>query len=100
MREGHPVVLQDDHDREDEADLIVAAERLTPETMPLFIRECSGIVCLCLSDEKVRAKIRGGRSAHAGLCRRIDRNVRVVLLHVIVEVLAGEFVARRRRPHA
>ncbi|HKU00599.1 MAG TPA: 3,4-dihydroxy-2-butanone-4-phosphate synthase [Paraburkholderia sp.] len=55
MREGRPVVLQDDHDREDEADLVLAAERLTPETMALFIRECSGIVCLCLSDEKVRA---------------------------------------------
>ncbi|PLZ01684.1 3,4-dihydroxy-2-butanone-4-phosphate synthase [Burkholderia sp. WAC0059] len=55
MREGRPVVLQDDHDREDEADLIVAAERLTPETMALLIRECSGIVCLCLPDEKVRA---------------------------------------------
>ncbi|MFC5431052.1 3,4-dihydroxy-2-butanone-4-phosphate synthase [Paraburkholderia denitrificans] len=55
MREGRPVVLQDDHDREDEADLIVAAERLTTETMALFIRECSGIVCLCLPDEKVRA---------------------------------------------
>ncbi len=55
MREGRPVVLQDDHDREDEADLVLAAEHLTPETMALFIRECSGIVCLCLSDEKVRA---------------------------------------------
>ncbi|WP_322014867.1 3,4-dihydroxy-2-butanone-4-phosphate synthase [Paraburkholderia sp. J12] len=55
MREGRPVVLQDDHDREDEADLIVAADRLTAQTMALFIRECSGIVCLCLSDEKVRA---------------------------------------------
>jgi 3,4-dihydroxy 2-butanone 4-phosphate synthase len=55
MRDGRPVVLQDDHDREDEADLIVAAERLTTETMALFIRECSGIVCLCLADEKVRA---------------------------------------------
>ena len=54
-REGRPVVLQDDHDREDEADLIVAAECLTTRTMALFIRECSGIVCLCLSDEKVRA---------------------------------------------
>src|SRR5215469_2989184 len=55
MGEGRPVVLQDDHDREDEADLVLAAERITPETMALFIRECSGIVCLCLSDEKVRA---------------------------------------------
>jgi 3,4-dihydroxy 2-butanone 4-phosphate synthase len=55
MRDGRAVVLQDDHDRENEADLIVSAERLTNETMALLIRECSGIVCLCLPDEKVRA---------------------------------------------
>jgi 3,4-dihydroxy 2-butanone 4-phosphate synthase len=55
MRAGIPVILLDDFDRENEADLIVAAEKLTVETMALMIRECSGIVCLCLSDEKVRA---------------------------------------------
>jgi 3,4-dihydroxy 2-butanone 4-phosphate synthase len=55
LREGRAVVLQDDHDRENEADLIVAAERLTVETMALMIRECSGIVCLCLPDDTVRA---------------------------------------------
>jgi 3,4-dihydroxy 2-butanone 4-phosphate synthase len=55
MRDGRAVVLQDDHDRENEADLIVSAERLTNETMALLIRECSGIVCLCLPDDKIRA---------------------------------------------
>ncbi|SMF98275.1 3,4-dihydroxy-2-butanone 4-phosphate synthase [Burkholderia singularis] len=55
LRAGRAVVLQDDHDRENEADLIVAAERLSTETMALLIRECSGIVCLCLTDAKVRA---------------------------------------------
>ncbi|MGF6273711.1 3,4-dihydroxy 2-butanone 4-phosphate synthase [Massilia sp. UYP11] len=55
MRAGIPVILLDDFDRENEADLIVAAEKLTVESMALMIRECSGIVCLCLSDEKVRA---------------------------------------------
>jgi 3,4-dihydroxy 2-butanone 4-phosphate synthase len=55
MREGRAVVLQDDHDRENEADLIVAAEHLSVETMALLIRECSGIVCLCLPDERIRA---------------------------------------------
>lgn len=55
MRAGIPVILLDDFDRENEADLIVAAEKLTNETMALMIRECSGIVCLCLSDDKVRA---------------------------------------------
>lgn len=54
-RAGIPVILLDDFDRENEADLIVAAEKLTVETMALMIRECSGIVCLCLSDDKVRA---------------------------------------------
>jgi 3,4-dihydroxy 2-butanone 4-phosphate synthase len=55
MREGRPVVLQDDHDREDEADLVCAAERLTNETMALFIRECSGIVCLCPTRKSKRS---------------------------------------------
>jgi len=48
MRSGRPVLLFDDDDRENEADLIVAAERLTERTMALLIREGSGIVCLCL----------------------------------------------------
>jgi 3,4-dihydroxy 2-butanone 4-phosphate synthase len=54
-RAGIPVILLDDFDRENEADLIVAAEKLTVETMAVMIRECSGIVCLCLSADKVRA---------------------------------------------
>jgi 3,4-dihydroxy 2-butanone 4-phosphate synthase len=51
MRRGHPVILVDDFDRENEGDLIVAAEKITPATMALMIRECSGIVCLCLTGE-------------------------------------------------
>ena len=54
-RAGIPVILLDDFDRENEADLIVAADKLTLETMALMIRECSGIVCLCLSADKVRS---------------------------------------------
>jgi 3,4-dihydroxy 2-butanone 4-phosphate synthase len=51
MRRGHPVILVDNFDRENEADLIVAAEKISVPTMAMFIRECSGIVCLCLTDE-------------------------------------------------
>jgi 3,4-dihydroxy 2-butanone 4-phosphate synthase len=54
-RAGIPVILLDDFDRENEADLIVAADKLTVETMAVMIRECSGIVCLCLSADRVRA---------------------------------------------
>jgi 3,4-dihydroxy 2-butanone 4-phosphate synthase len=51
MRRGHPVILVDDFDRENEADLIVAAEKLSAAAMAVLIRECSGIVCLCLPAE-------------------------------------------------
>jgi len=51
MRRGHPVILVDDFDRENEADLILAAEKVSPRTMAMLIRECSGIVCLCLDNE-------------------------------------------------
>ena len=54
-RAGIPVILLDDFDRENEADLIVAAEKLSDQTMALMIRECSGIVCLCLTADRVRA---------------------------------------------
>jgi 3,4-dihydroxy 2-butanone 4-phosphate synthase len=53
LRAGRPIVLTDDPEREDEADLIVAAERLNEASMALLIRECSGIVCLCLTDERI-----------------------------------------------
>jgi len=42
MQQGRPVLLLDDRDREDEADIIVAAERLTFDVMAQLIRDCSG----------------------------------------------------------
>jgi 3,4-dihydroxy 2-butanone 4-phosphate synthase len=51
MRRGHPVILVDDFDRENEGDLIIAAEKISTASMALLIRECSGIVCLCLTGE-------------------------------------------------
>jgi 3,4-dihydroxy 2-butanone 4-phosphate synthase len=54
MRAGIPAVMLDDHDRENEADLVVAAETMTRDVMARLIRDTSGIVCLCLDDETVR----------------------------------------------
>ncbi|MGB5120579.1 MAG: 3,4-dihydroxy-2-butanone-4-phosphate synthase, partial [Vibrio fluvialis] len=52
LREGRGVLLLDDEDRENEGDIIYSSETLTAEQMALMIRECSGIVCLCLTDEQ------------------------------------------------
>ena len=51
MGRGRPAILVDDFDRENEADLIAAAETISVPTMALLIREGSGIVCLCLPQE-------------------------------------------------
>ncbi|HBU99526.1 MULTISPECIES: 3,4-dihydroxy-2-butanone-4-phosphate synthase [Thalassospira] len=55
IRQGKGVLVVDDEDRENEGDLIFSAENLTNEQMAMLIRDCSGIVCLCLTDEKATA---------------------------------------------
>ncbi|QUM90329.1 3,4-dihydroxy-2-butanone-4-phosphate synthase [Moritella sp. 36] len=54
LRLGKGVLVVDDEDRENEGDMVYAAESLTNEQMALLIREGSGIVCVCLPDERVK----------------------------------------------
>jgi len=43
---GRLVIVTDDEDRENEGDLIMVAEKATPETVNMMIRYCSGIICV------------------------------------------------------
>lgn len=52
IRQGKPVLVMDDFDRENEADLVVAADTLNVATMARMIRDGSGIVCLCLTEQQ------------------------------------------------
>lgn len=52
LRSGDGVLLVDDENRENEGDLIYSTDHLSNEQMALMIRECSGIVCLCLTGKK------------------------------------------------
>ncbi len=52
LREGRGVMVLDDENRENEGDMIFAAETMTVEQMALTIRHGSGIVCLCLTEER------------------------------------------------
>lgn len=54
IRNGKMVILVDDEDRENEGDLIVAAENITPDMVNFMIREARGLVCLTLSAEQVQ----------------------------------------------
>ena len=51
LKNSNGVILVDDEDRENEGDLIFAAETITENQMAMLIRECSGIVCLPMSGQ-------------------------------------------------
>jgi 3,4-dihydroxy 2-butanone 4-phosphate synthase/GTP cyclohydrolase II len=46
IREGRMVIVVDDADRENEGDLIIAAEKITPEAIAFMVRHTSGVVCM------------------------------------------------------
>ena len=52
FKNGNGVLVLDDEDRENEGDLIFPAETVTSEQMAKLIRYGSGIVCLCITDER------------------------------------------------
>ncbi|EKM0361694.1 3,4-dihydroxy-2-butanone-4-phosphate synthase [Cronobacter turicensis] len=52
LRQGRGVMVLDDENRENEGDMIFPAETMTVEQMALTIRHGSGIVCLCLTEER------------------------------------------------
>jgi 3,4-dihydroxy 2-butanone 4-phosphate synthase/GTP cyclohydrolase II len=54
IRAGKLVILVDDEDRENEGDLCLAAERVTPEAINFMVVHGRGLVCLALSEEQVK----------------------------------------------
>jgi 3,4-dihydroxy 2-butanone 4-phosphate synthase/GTP cyclohydrolase II len=51
-RRGEFVIIVDDEDRENEGDLCIAAERVTPETINFMARFGRGLICLALTEER------------------------------------------------
>jgi 3,4-dihydroxy 2-butanone 4-phosphate synthase / GTP cyclohydrolase II len=50
---GEPVIVVDDANRENEGDLIMAAEKVTPEAMAFMIRHTSGVICMPLEGKRL-----------------------------------------------
>lgn len=51
---GEFVIVVDDTDRENEGDLIIAAEKITTEKMAFLVRHSSGLVCVAMGEERLR----------------------------------------------
>jgi 3,4-dihydroxy 2-butanone 4-phosphate synthase/GTP cyclohydrolase II len=53
IRAGRMVIMMDDEDRENEGDLIMAAEAATPEAVAFIVRHSSGIICMPMTRERL-----------------------------------------------
>ena len=54
FKKGKFVIITDDEDRENEGDLAIAAEFVTPETINFMARYGRGLICIALADERVK----------------------------------------------
>ena len=64
-RNGKMIILMDDKDRENEGDLAMAAEKVTPEAINFMATYGRGLICLPLTEEQVR---------HLGLTMMVSDN--------------------------
>jgi 3,4-dihydroxy 2-butanone 4-phosphate synthase / GTP cyclohydrolase II len=54
LRRGDPIVVVDDEDRENEGDFIVAADKVTPDTINFLAKQGRGLICLAATRERLR----------------------------------------------
>ena len=52
IKKGKMVILSDDEDRENEGDLVIAAEKVTPELINFMAKHGRGLICLTLTEER------------------------------------------------
>ena len=65
VRQGKMIVIVDDEDRENEGDLMIAAEKATPELINFMARFGRGLICLTLTEN---------RTSELGLSMMVDDN--------------------------
>src|SRR5579863_8085649 len=83
IREGRFVVVVDDPDRENEGDLVIAAQFATPETINFMATHARGLICLCLTEE---------RTERLGLRMMTERNEAPLQTAFTVSIEAREGV--------
>lgn len=52
LREGRFIILVDDEDRENEGDLVMAAQKITPEAVNFMLKEARGVLCLPMTRQR------------------------------------------------
>ncbi len=94
ISEGKIVILMDDEGRENEGDLVIAAEKVTPQIINFFSSEACGLICMPITAERARQlriplMVRDNRSQH-----ETNFTVSIDATHSI-----GPGVSARQRAH-
>jgi 3,4-dihydroxy 2-butanone 4-phosphate synthase/GTP cyclohydrolase II len=108
FRAGRPIVVVDDEDRENEGDVVVAAEHTSPELVNFLIREARGLVCIAMTSEDIDRlgipmMVPRGRNgsrfgspftnsvdASVGITTGISAHERARTIHVLADPASGE----------
>ena len=75
IREGKMVIIVDDEDRENEGDVMIAAEKVTPEAINFMARYACGLICLSLTEKRVRELKLPLMVEHSSLSRHERKDV-------------------------
>lgn len=79
MRRGEPVIVIDDADRENEGDLVIAADAVNAEVIAFMAVHCRGLICLAMEPERLDALALGpmvpGAAAETNFTVSIDLDV-------------------------
>jgi len=54
LRQGRMIILVDDEDRENEGDLVIAAEKVTPEAINFMARYGRGLICMPMPEDRLK----------------------------------------------
>src|SRR5947207_12506962 len=82
LRDGRMVVLVDEEDRENEGDLIVAADRVTPEAINFMAKFGRGLICMPITEER-------GRQLNLAPMTPVNRSVHGTNFTVSIEAASG-----------
>ncbi|WP_426700723.1 bifunctional 3,4-dihydroxy-2-butanone-4-phosphate synthase/GTP cyclohydrolase II [Rhodanobacter sp. Col0626] len=83
IRAGRMVVILDDEDRENEGDIVMAAQMVRPEDVNFMVREARGLLCLTLTEQRTR---------QLGLRPMVSDNTSVYHTNFTVSIEAAEGV--------
>lgn len=84
FRQGKMVLIMDDEDRENEGDLIIAADVVTPEHITFFARHACGLICLTLTEK---------RASQLALPLMVDKNKSMHETNFTVSIEAAEGIS-------